>query len=127
MRFSHRDRRVDRDIYRSVGGMAAIVIVLGGLALFAPLDAYRFGALIGLAVSGGFFLWRSGLTVGDYVGDLERVRSGEERSGRIRVEVESDVGFERLTVSPLRRSPLVRHPPFAAPPPDEDDDSDSGV
>jgi hypothetical protein len=121
MRVSHRDHRVDREIYRSAGGMAAMVVVLGGIALYAPLDAFRYGALLGLGVSGGFFLWRTGLTVGDYVGDLERVQSGEERSGRIRVEVESDVGFERMTVSPLRRSPLVRHPPYAVPPPDEDD------
>lgn len=121
MRVSHRDHRVDREIYRSAGGMAGMVIALAILALYAPLDAFRFGALLGLAVSGGFFLWRTGLTVGDYVDDLESVRTGEARSGRVRAEVESDVGFERPMVSPLRRSPLVRHPPFAVPPADEEE------
>src|SRR5215470_10230466 len=93
MRVSHRDRRVVADVARSTWGMVGLVGVLAGVAAEAPWTALRFGAIVGLAAAGGFFLWRMRSTVRGYLGDLQQVRSGADVSGRVRVEVESDVGF----------------------------------
>ncbi len=108
MRVSHRDRRVVRDIARSAWGMVALVVGLGALALVGPIEAIRFAAVAGLAVAGGVFLWQIDLTVHQYVGDLESVHRGERVSGRVLVEVTSDVGLDGLGGRPVRATPVVR-------------------
>jgi hypothetical protein len=111
MQLSHRDRRVARDIGRFAWVMLGLVLGLGVLAFAAPLVAVRFAAVAGLAGAGAAFLWQAGKAVGEYVRDLEQVRDGAAISGRIRVEVSSDVGLDprarRLTraVPPVRRRP----------------------
>ena len=116
MRTSHRDRRVVRDIARSTWGMLGLVVVLSALALVAPLEAIRFAAVLGLAVSGGVFLWQSSRTVEEYVLDLEQVQLGGDVSGRVRVEVTSDVGPDPNGRRLSRALPLVRRRPPASPP-----------
>ena len=96
--------------------MLALVIVLGALALVAPLEAIRFAAVVGLAVSGGVFLWQSSRTVEEYVQDLEQVQLGGEVSGRVRVEVTSDVGLDPNERRLSRAFPPVRRRPPAPPP-----------
>lgn len=110
-RVSHRDRRVARDIARSAWGMLALVVALGALSLAAPLEAVRFAAVIGLAVAGGVFLWQSRRLISDYVRDLESVQVGRPRSGRVLVEVSSDVGYDAGgRRSPRALPPVRRHP-----------------
>ena len=88
--------------------MLGLVLVLGGLAIAAPILALRLAALLGLAVSGGVFVWQAGHTVDDYVRDLEHVQYGREVSGRVRVEVESDVGYDPGSRRGERALPRVR-------------------
>ncbi len=122
MRLSHRDRRVARDISRSAWGMLGLVVVLAGLALYAPLEGFRFASVIGLAVAGGVFLWRADSTVQQYVLDLDRVQSGSETSGRVRVEVTSDTAVDEREVRLPRAIPAVRRQAIVEP---SDDESDS--
>jgi len=94
MRVSHRDRRVTRDINRAAWGMLGLTLLLGAGALYAPVEAIRFGAVIGMAASGAAYLWQSGVAVRGYLVDVDGVASGAEVPGHVRVEVESDVGYE---------------------------------
>jgi len=122
LRVSHRDRRVTADVIRSTWGMLGLVAVLVGAATVAPTAAVRFAAIVGLAAAGGFFLWRMGVTVRDYERDVARVRDGLPISGRILVEVESDVGFGPSTERSIPPSPNVRWGPDPPPPGRSDGD-----
>lgn len=124
MRPSHRDRRVSRDIARSAWGMLALVLALGVLALFAPMEAFRFAAVVGLAMAGGIYLWESNQTIGEYVRDLDEVRRGGTVSGRLRAEVGSAAAVEdgprrrARSVPPPRRTAEPPAPPVASGPGD---------
>ena len=108
IKFSHRDRRVSRDLARSAGGILLIAVGLVGVGYAAPWPALRFGAVVGLAGAGGFFLWQIDRTVGRYLADLAAVESGGGTPGSVRVEVESDVGLEDRPEVPTPPSPGTR-------------------
>jgi hypothetical protein len=94
--------------------MLGITIVLGAGALYAPDEALRFGALIGMAVSGAAYLWQSGVAVRGYLSDVDRVVSGLEVPGHVRVEVESDVGYDWTPARTASPSPHARRRPLSS-------------
>lgn len=110
-RFSHRDRRVAREVHRSVWGMLALVVALGVVAIVAPSTAIRFGAVVGMAAAGGATLFQSRRLIDEYLADLHALERGVPLHPAARVEMHTHVGLERPTVGPSRRSPNVRRRP----------------
>lgn len=110
-RFSHRDRRVAREVHRSVWGMVGLVVALGVVTVVAPSTAIRFGAVVGLAMAGGATLFLSRRLIDGYLADLHALEHGTGLHPTTRVEMHTDVGLERATVGPSRRSPNVRRRP----------------
>jgi hypothetical protein len=111
IRFSHRDRRVDRTVHRALGAMILAVGMLGTLAFLSPSPLSGLFALLGLGAVGGVYLVGAGRVLAEYRGDLRRVHGGGTVDGLLRAEVESEVGLDRPVGLPSQRSPLVRGAP----------------
>ena len=108
MSYSHRDHRALRDLGTGavlfVGATAALI----GVALAFPREALALVAVGALALLGAaFLLWADRLTE-TYARDLARVREGAGAPPLLRVEVASDVGFDRAGPRPPRPSPHRR-------------------
>lgn len=110
-RFSHRDRRVAREVHRSAWGMLGLVVALAVVAVVAPSTAIRFGAVVGMAAAGGATLYQSRRMIDAYLADLSALERGVALHPAARIEMHTNVGLERLTVGPTRRSPNVRRRP----------------
>jgi hypothetical protein len=108
MRLSHRDHRVDRELRRSAAAMLGLVGTLGVIAIAAPLDALRFGAVADLAIAGGSHITQTRRVVDEYVGDLESFAAEVPGADRLGAEIRSQVGLERVAAGPSRRSPHSR-------------------
>ena len=63
MRVSHRDVRVTREIHLAAWGMLGIAAALILMALYFPIEAVRFAAVVGLAAAGAAYVWRAGVAV----------------------------------------------------------------
>lgn len=107
-RFSHRDRRIAREVHRSLWAMVALVFGLGAVAIAAPVTAVRFGAVVGLAAAGAATLVESRRLIDAYLADLHALEAGRPLPPAAHVEMRTNVGLERATVGPSRRSPNTR-------------------
>ncbi len=108
MSFSHRDRRIHRFLWRTLGTAAGVAVVLGGLVLYDPSVALSIAGLLGLAALGAATMSVGERAVAEYERDLRAVRGGGPSTGLLRAEVGSDVGLERSVGLPSRRSPHAR-------------------
>ena len=108
MRVSHRDVRVTREIHLAAWGMLGIAAALILMALYFPIEAERFAAVVGLAAAGAAYVWRAGVAVQGYLRDVDNVAEGREVPGNLRVEVESSVAVRGRAPSPHVRRRLGR-------------------
>ncbi|MCI4330972.1 MAG: hypothetical protein L3K19_03905 [Thermoplasmata archaeon] len=108
--FSHRDRRVHRDLGRLSAGLLAALAIAIPLAVLSPWPQLGVAAILALAGSGALFIARAGAMGGEYADDLERVAAGTPASRWVHVEVHSRVGLSRPVGLPTERSPNVRPP-----------------
>ena len=108
MSFSHRDRRMHRWLWRSLGLAAGGSVLLGAFALAGPTVELELAGLLGLAALGGATMALGDRAVTEYERDLRAVQAGEDSSGLLRAEVRSDVGLERAVGLPSARSPNSR-------------------
>ncbi len=111
MPLSHRDHRIDGSIASAFWLMLALAAGLGATAILAPWPAVGLSAILGLGIVGGFFVLRSERMIAEYTGDLRSVRTGGDAGGWVRVEVQSEVGRDRVVGLPSRRSPHTRTAP----------------
>ena len=103
MSFSHRDRRIHRFLWRTLGTAAGVAVVLGGLVLYDPSVALSIAGLLGLAALGAATMSVGERAVAEYERDLRAVRGGGPSN-----RTSPGRGRQR------RRSRAVGRAPFAA-------------
>ncbi|MCI4373631.1 MAG: hypothetical protein L3K02_08340 [Thermoplasmata archaeon] len=108
MNLSHRDHRMDNSLRQSLFLMLALIAGLSVLSFMAPWTAVGLAALLGLAVLGGLYVVQSDRTIAEYARDLRSVHGGGQPSKWMRVEVRSEVEWDRHVGIPGRRSPNAR-------------------
>lgn len=113
--YTHRDRRAQRDVARSLGTLSAVIVVLTALALWVPLPYVGLAAVVALAIAGAVYVGWSDRLLATYSRDLLSAREGKVTDGFLRAEVASSVGLDRDGGGPRvpsphsrRRSPEVR-------------------
>ena len=114
MSFSHRDRRIHRFLWRTLGLAAGGFVLLAALVFYGPTIALEVAGLVGLATLGAATMAIAERAVTEYERDLRVVRAGERSTGLLRAEVRSDVGLERSVGLPSGRSPHARPAPRAS-------------
>ena len=106
--FSHRDRRVHREVNRALYATTGTSLALIALALVVSLPLVGIGAVVALGIVGLVYVVWADRFLEEYANDLRAAREGSPRGSFVRAEMASPIGLDRDSRSPVSVSPHSR-------------------